>query len=136
MLWKRCSRLYIKRTGDDVCFGRGCCRVVFGAIGVAIGVGSALCCVGGVVFEGWRFFDGVDNSVGGVRDATVAYEGRVGETRRREKGSSGLLGVTFGRAGGAAAFSDGFCSCDACDGVGDCDVSLGIARRKLAKMPM
>lgn len=47
--------------------------MVFDVIGVVIGVGNVLLCAGDEV-EG-RVFNGVEDSVGTGRDATVAYEG-------------------------------------------------------------
>ena len=67
----------------------------------------------------------------------------MGETRGGEEGGEGCVGAIFGVGrGAAAAFSDGFSSCDACGGFdvacsnGDCDVVVGAVRRELAKMPM
>lgn len=106
---KRRSRSYIERTGDDVGIASGCCGVLFSA-GLASGVGGVFCCADGVEVEARGGFDGVGDGVGAGRDATVAYESRVGRTGQGEGGGDGL-GGTFGGGGGAvaaAACSEGF----------------------------
>jgi hypothetical protein len=114
--------------------------VAFSVDGRRLAVDDVVLCAGDEV-GGRGGFDGVEDCDGIGRDATVAYEGRVGEIGWGEEGGDGILGVTFG--GAAAAFSVGFCSCDACGRFdvacsdGDCDVLVGTAvRRELAKMPM
>ena len=81
MFWNRRSRSCIERTGDGV-YGerRRGGGVVAGTGGVATDVGSGAVDAGDVEAEDCRVFDGRDGDVGEGRDATAAYEGRIGET--------------------------------------------------------
>lgn len=144
-MWKRRSRSYIERTGDDVGVAWGRCGVVFDDVGVALGVGSVFFfCSNGVEVEVRGAFDGVDDGVRAGRDVTVAYESWAGGTGRGEGSGDGLGGAFEGGGRGmaAAACSEGFCPCDSgdkfvvtCDD-GDCDTLVGTVREGLAKMRM
>lgn len=107
MFWNRRSRSCIERTGDDVCGERRRGRVVAGASGEALEAGSAVIGTGGVEARDRRGLDGGDGDVRQGRDATAAYKGRTGETRRGEEGG-GWVGVPVKVGGGgvAAAYSD------------------------------
>jgi hypothetical protein len=98
-LWKRRSRSYIERTGDEVCVGWRRRGVVVDAIGVAMGVGCVYLRDGGVEVGDRGVFDGIGNGSGGGRDVTAAYEGRTGRRGRGEEGDVGGRGM-------AAACSD------------------------------